>query len=67
MYLDIFFRKTKRIVLKMYSHAVYNEAAKIAERKKNIAKNQEFYTKMEKYFNIQFKHQYIKFRDVAEF
>ena len=39
MYLDIFFRKTKRVNLKMYSHAVCNEEAKIAERKNNIKKN----------------------------
>ena len=67
MYLDIFFRKTKRINLKMYSHAVCNEAAKIAERKKNVAKNQEFYEKIEEYFNIKFDYQEIKFGEVAQF
>ena len=39
MYLDIFFRKTKRLNLKLYSHSVCNEEKKIEERKVNIAKN----------------------------
>ena len=60
MYLDVFFRRTKRINLKMYSHAVCNEEAKIAERKKNIAKNEAFYKTMEKYFDVKFDHTEIK-------
>ena len=67
MYLDVFFRKTKRVNLKMYSHAVYNEEAKIAERKNNIEKNQKFYKIMESYFNVKFEYEEIVFEDIASF
>ena len=57
MYLDIFFKKTKRINLKMYSHAVFEEAKLVEKRQTYKQVNKEFYKKMEEYFKVEFKHQ----------
>ena len=54
MFFEIFFRQPKRINLKMYTSAVFDEAVLCEKRQKSVMLNKEFYEKMQKAFNVNY-------------
>ena len=67
MFLDIFFRKPKRINLKLHSHGVLEDQKLIAKRQESIEKNAKFYKDMEKCFKVNYNYQEIDLKEPEKF
>ena len=67
MFVDIFFRKPKRINLKLHSHAVLEDNKLIAKRQENIEKNTKFYKDMERIFEVNYNYQEIDLKEPEKF